>query len=218
MPLLFLKSAPEGAPAANAAAPAAAEAAKLPARAARLLATTDPGAPGGQAKGSAQDPFAPPASYRAAAAAAAQGRCRRRASPRRPPARRERRRRGGDADQADPGRHHRTEHRRRRTKPNPRRPELEPEPVAAPDARATPSVDIRFGTKNDTKIRRAIPRQKGFYIHGKLVAVFVKYSPSRKAAVFAVAPGLHISGPTSSAASRTAPAATSTSRPARTPG
>ena len=59
----------------------------------------------------------------------------------------------------------------------------------------TVAVDIRFGPKNDTKIRRAIPRNKAFYIHGKLVAVFVKYSPSRKKAVFAVAPGLHISGP-----------------------
>ena len=61
VPLLFLKGAPDDAPSADSAAPAAAEAAKLPARAARLLAATDAGASRGGAKGTAHDPFNPPA-------------------------------------------------------------------------------------------------------------------------------------------------------------
>lgn len=202
LPLLFLKSAPEGAPEANMAAPAAAEEAKLPARAARLLATRDAGAPGGRATGSAQDPFNPPASYRAAvAAAAAKG-----AAPA-----------NGDAAPAASGQGSAapaTTGGSTPTKPIPvviRTPRAgspttagNSTPTAANDNRSTPvrsltarnaAVSIRYGAEANTRIRRAIPRQKGFYIHGKLVAVFVKYSPSRNAAVFAVAPGLHISGP-----------------------
>ncbi|MEJ7826154.1 MAG: hypothetical protein WKF48_12030 [Solirubrobacteraceae bacterium] len=198
LPLLFLKSAPEGAPEANSAAPAAATEAKLPARAARLLATTDAGAPGGRAKGSAQDPFAPPSSYRAAAAAAANGAGAAAKS-------------SGDAGQSSAG-----------TSTSSSATSTKPIPVVIQDGSSskessnasksnsrsnsnskstitsTLAVDIRFGKKKDSPIKRAIPRNKGFYIHGKLVAVFVKYSPSRKKAIFAVAPGLHITGPASS--------------------
>jgi len=209
LPLLFLKSAPEGAPDANTAAPAAAEQAKLPERAARLLATSDAGAAGGRAKGSAQDPFSPPAAYRAAiesptangaagpapaggggsapaaagsvpaSSAAAQKAANEQAG-------------GGSKGLSSPV------------------PAVSTSPAATtgtPSDRSTSSrkparslnaanaaVDIRYGPKRDTRIRRAIPRQKAFYIHGKLVAVFVKYSPTRKAAVFAVAPGLHVTG------------------------
>ena len=185
LPLLFLKSAPEGAPAANAAAPAAAQEAKLPARAARLLATSDPGAPGGRAKGSAADPFAPPAAYRAAANAATKAGSGNAANTATPAAN------GGGggggatitkAPAVVPG--------------TPPAPSTATRPRTAPSLNANnASVDIRFGPKTDTAIKRAIRRQKGFYIHGKLVAMFVKYSPARKAAVFALAPGLHISGP-----------------------
>ena len=196
LPLLFLKSAPEGAPTANTAAPAPPQEAKLPARAARLLATSDEGAPAGQAKGSAQDPFSPPASYMAAAAAAAaEGdaaatpAAAQSGSPAAPaaaggggapdkpvevvvtnPDSTPSTSKGGNADRS------------RRSKPS--------RSLTARNA----SVDVRYGAKANTRIRRAIPRQKAFYIHGKLVAVFVKYSPSRKAAVFAVAPGVFVSG------------------------
>ena len=193
VPLLFLKSAPEGAPPANAAAPAAAEEAKLPARAARLLATTDPGAPGGRATGSAQDPFSPPESYMAAAAASAAKSGDGAATPAAAKSS------GSAAPQAAAG----------------GGASNKPVEVVVTNPGTTPStsangstkskrsssltarnasVDVRYGPKADTKIRRAIPRQKGFYIHGKLIAVFVKYSPSRKAAVFAVAPGVYVSG------------------------
>lgn len=181
VPLLFLKSAPEGAPEANSAAPAPAKEAKLPARAARLLATSDPGAPGGRAKGSATDPFAPPASYRAAATASTgSGGGTSKSSAKAGS--------GGATITSGP-------------KVVPGTPSAPQTPKTAAPRRTTPtinasnaSVDIRFGPKADTKIRRSIPRQKTFYIHGKLVAMFVKYSPSRKAAVFALAPGLHITG------------------------
>ena len=185
LPLLFLKSAPEGAPEANMAAPAAAEQAKLPARAARLLATTDAGTASGQAKGSSHDPFNPPASFRAAAD---QGKAA--ATPAKTATEKATKNSDGGSAATAPA------------------PAVVQNPApAATSNNAAPrrttralnaknaSVDIRFGPKADTKLRRGIARQKGLYIHGKLVAMFVKYSPSRKAAVFALAPGLHITGP-----------------------
>ncbi|MEJ7785769.1 MAG: hypothetical protein WKF96_13265 [Solirubrobacteraceae bacterium] len=198
VPLLFLKSAPQGAPEANTAAPAAAEEAKLPARAARLLATSDAGTAGGHANGSSQDPFDPPAAYRAAIAAAAKPAATTPASASAPaPAAKS----GEQAGGASKG----------LTSPKPIPVVIENPGATKPStgSQTAPSgttkrtssltarnasVDIRFGPKADTRIRRAIQRQKALYIHGKLVAVFVKYSPSRKAAVFAVAPGLRITG------------------------
>lgn len=187
VPLLFLKGAPDGAPAANSAAPAAPAEAKLPARAARLLATSDPGAPGGRAKGSATDPFAPPASYRAAAKAATGGTTGSASS-------------GGTSSVAGGS----TATSTTQTNPIPAivqngsSKKKSPNSNSSTSSNGTPSiaVDIRYGAKKDSKIRRSIPRYQTFYIHGKLVAVFVKYSASKKKAVFAVAPGLHISGPT----------------------
>ena len=196
LPLLFLKGTPVGAPAADTAAPAPATEAKLPARAARLLAATDTGTPG-QASGSTQDPFAPPASYRAAVAAAAKGAATVGGTDAAAKAT------GGGGSSStnpipgvikNPGSSTQT------STPTPT-----PTPSTTNDrpARTAPAkslnagnagVDIRFGPKAETPIKRAIPRKKGFYIHGKLVAMFVKYSPSRSAAVFAVAPGLHITG------------------------
>ncbi|HEV2774544.1 MAG TPA: hypothetical protein VGV90_03040 [Solirubrobacteraceae bacterium] len=189
VPLLFLKSAPEGAPQATTAAPAAAEEAKLPARAARLLQTTDPGAPAGHAKGSAQDPFSPPASYMAAAAAAAAAKGDAAATPAATAS--------GAAGQTAGGATSDKPVEVVVTNPGTRGTSGDRSGTARPSSSLTArnaSVDVRFGPRAETRIRRAIPRQKGFYIHGKLVAVFVKYSPSRNAAVFAVAPGVYVSG------------------------
>lgn len=193
-PLLFLKGAPDGAPSADSAAPAAATPAKLPARAARLLAANDGDASNGAAKGSAHDPFNPPSSVRAAAAAAAaKGTAASTAA------------KAGTGNSAPKS----TGTASGKT--------TEPIPVVIKNPGTSSSksnsstsskkstgsstrsiaVDIRYGAKKDSKIRRAIPRNKAFYIHGKLVAVFVKYSQSRKKAVFAVAQGVHISGPVS---------------------
>jgi hypothetical protein len=192
LPLLFLKGAPAGAPAADTAAPAAAQEAKLPARAARLLATTDAAAVKGHASGRSADPFSPPASYRAAvAAAAAKG-----AGTPAPKATSDTPKAGAGPT---PG-----------TKNNPivitnadnkagdtatsNQSDATPSTAKARPARSV-AVDVRFGKQKDSKIRRAIAPNQGFYIHGRLVAMFVNYSPSRNRAVFAVAPGLHISGP-----------------------
>jgi hypothetical protein len=195
LPLLFLKGAPDGAPAADAAAPAAASKAKLPARAARLLAATDAGS-AGHASGSTEDPFKPPASYRAAVAAAAQGPTSGGAKSSAASATA-----GGASSSTtpipvvvkNPG----------STTSGTTKPSTTSGTTSGSTTRATPSrrltarnaaVDIRFGPKADTPIKRAIARRKALYIHGKLVAMFVKYSPSRSAVVFALAPGLHVTG------------------------
>ena len=190
-PLLFLKGAPDGAPSADSAAPAAATPAKLPARAARLLAANDGDASNGATKGSAQDPFNPPSSVRAAAAAAANAGA------------------ASTAPKAD------TSKSSAKSTGTGTGKSTDPIPVVIKNddkassksnsstskstgsSTRTIAVDIRYGAKKDSRIRRAIPTNKAFYIHGKLVAVFVKYSQSRKKAVFAVAPGVHVSGPAS---------------------
>jgi hypothetical protein len=185
LPLLFLKSAPEGAPEANMAAPAAAEPAKLPARAARLLETTDAGTASGQAKGASHDPFNPPAAFRAAADEDKGGG----AVPAK--ASEPKASSGGGSTATKPAPAVTQSPAPRPATNNNVAPRRTTSALNANNAR----VDIRFGPKTNTKIHRGIARQKGLYIHGKLVAMFVKYSPSRKAAVFAVAPGLLITGP-----------------------
>lgn len=189
LPLLFLKSAPEGAPAADAAAPAAAEEARLPDRAARLLATSDADVVGGKAKGSAQDPFSPPAAYRAAAGkAAAPSAADAPGSTPKPAGG------GGSPSQPIPVVIQNADG----SKPKPGGSSSGGSTTVAPPITTSTgevAVDIRYGALQNSRIRRAIPRMKPFYIHGKLVAVFVKYSPSRKKATFAVAPGVHVSGP-----------------------
>jgi len=197
LPLMFMKSAPEGAPAANSAAPAPATEAKLPERAARLLAATDAGSPGGRAQGSAQDPFNPPSSYRAAAAAAANGAA-------------------GAGSKASGGAAKSTAGTSSSSNAMPTKPipvviqngSSSKKKSSSPSSSSAPAtstsriaVDIRFGKKKDSPIKRSIARNRAFYIHGKLVAMFVKYSSSRKKAIFAVAPGLHVSGPVSTSVS-----------------
>jgi hypothetical protein len=192
LPLFFIKGSPAGAPAAGATAPPAATEAKLPERAARLLAATDAAAVKGHASGRTADPFSPPASYRAAVAAAAAkgaGTPAAKVTSDTP--------KGGGG--ATPG-----------TKSNPiviTNADDKPtgnsssngsgatSPAAKARSARTVAVDVRFGKQKDSKIRRAIAPNQGFYIHGRLVALFVRYSPSRHRAIFAVAPGLHISGP-----------------------
>jgi hypothetical protein len=185
VPLLFLKGAPDDAPSADAAAPAAAETAKLPARAARLLAATDAAASRGGANGKASDPFSPPAAIRAAAAAAAGGTTTAAAKT------------SGGAKTSrapvvitDNGNGKLPYHSGEVPKSSNSNSNSN-----SSTATKTMAIDIRYGAHKDSKLRRAIPRNKAFYINGKLVAVFVKYSTSRKKAIFAVAPNLYISGP-----------------------
>ena len=192
-PVLFLKSAPAGAPAAATAAPAPATAGELPARAQRLLQAST-GTPRGGATGAAQDPFQPPAAQRAAAAAAAAAK-----------------NGGGSAAPAgsktgsSSGSGAGTS---TTSAPvpvviqNPDGSTVTTTPPAtgsgsgASAGTAGPaSVDVRFGPTAGTRVHRAIPRLESFFIHGKLAAVFVKYSPSRNKAVFAVSPDVLVTGP-----------------------
>jgi hypothetical protein len=197
LPLLFLKGGTDNVPAADTAAPAAPAEAKLPPRAARLLATTDAGAVRGRAKGSSQDPFSPPAAYRAAAAAQA-AKAAGSTTTKTPAATNA----GGasvpskpipvvirNADGSSTSKAGTTSHRSRSGSSH--------KSSSAPKAAGTRTVavDVRFGAKKDSRLRRAIAPNQGFYIHGRLVAMFVRYSPSRHKAIFAVAPNLHISGP-----------------------
>ncbi len=187
-PLLFLKSAPEGSPAAETAAPAEPETAKLPARAARLLATDDAAGASGRTKGKARDPFAPSSTQGAPAAPA--------------------------TTSATSVKSPSTTPTKKSTSGS-----NKPIPVVISnadgssttsgnstpgDTSSTPSnsltaenaaVAVRFSKTVNGKLHRAIPSKQAFFIRGKLVAVFVKYSPSRHKAVFAVAPGVHVSGP-----------------------
>ena len=187
-PLLFLKSAPEGAPAAETAAPAVPETAKLPARAARLLATDDAAGASGRTKGKPRDPFAPSATQGAPAAPATTS--------------------GTSVKSSST-----------KTTTKSTSSSNKPIPVViknsdgssttsggstSVDDSSTPSnaltadtaaVAVRFSKTVNGKLHRAIPSKQAFFIRGKLVAVFVKYSPSRRKAIFAVAPGIHVTGP-----------------------
>jgi hypothetical protein len=189
VPLLFLHSAPQNAPAADTAAPASPASAKLPARAARLLATSDDEGSTGHATGTAHDPLMPPISYRAEASAGTTTTAAKTSS---------------------------TPEKKKSSKSKPI-----PVVIQNADGSSTPSsnsnssddkgsssaapaatltaenaaVDIRFGKDENAPLHNAIPKMQAFFIRGKVAAVFVKYSPSRRKAVFAVAPGIHVSGP-----------------------
>lgn len=186
-PLLFLRSAPEEAPPSAAVVPAAQ--ADLPARAQRLLTTTDASATKGRRlPRSARDPFSAPASES-----------------------------GGAGDKKSPSK------KKAATKPssgttppdaapvivkNPRGSTTVPSaPAATPKAgdggtstprssesSSTPTFDVRFGARKDDPIQRRIPRLKTFEVRGKIAVVFVKYSPTRHKAVFAIDPSTTVGG------------------------
>ncbi|HUR86601.1 MAG TPA: hypothetical protein VMY78_14760 [Solirubrobacteraceae bacterium] len=192
-PILFLEPVSDGAPAADVAAPAPAQAADLPARAQRLLATTEAAGRSGRATGSARDPFAAPAGHGGSAKPASSGTAVETT--------------GDGAAQGGSGAGVTS------TDPIPvviqnadgstpsgatGTTTVPPGPVvtrtrAAGDA----AVDVRFGRQVDSRLHRSIPRLQTFLIHGKLAAVFVKYSPSRRKATFAVAPNVLVGGPVS---------------------
>jgi hypothetical protein len=57
-----------------------------------------------------------------------------------------------------------------------------------------PYVDVRFGERMGTLVRYRVPRLQTFRAGGKVAAMFVGYSASRRAGVFAVAPSTKVSG------------------------
>lgn len=185
-PLLFLKSAPDGAPAAETAAPAVPETAKLPARAARLLATDDAAGASGRTKGKPRDPFAPSATQGAPAVPATTSATSVKSSSTKTTTKKSSNKpipvviRNSDGSSTTSGGS--TSGDSSSTRSN---------ALTAENA----AVAVRFSKTVNGKLHRAIPSKQAFFIRGKLVAVFVKYSPSRHKAVFAVAPGIHVSGP-----------------------
>jgi hypothetical protein len=64
----------------------------------------------------------------------------------------------------------------------------------APAPAGTTLVDVRFGERMPATLHRAIPRLQTFVAGGHVIAIFVKYSPSRDKAVFAIAPATSLSG------------------------
>lgn len=188
-PLLFMKSAPSGAPDASATPPAAAPG-KLPASAEKLVTTSDKAVtPRHKVKGKAgKDPFAPPASALKAAAAAAAA----------PAASSSAKSAGTPAKKA--------------TKAS-----TKPIPVVITNGNGSTStvsnsktttsktttsslsanvdtVDVRFGEKSGTKVRRGIRALKTLKVDGNVATVFVKWSPNRKKAVFAIPATTIVSG------------------------
>ncbi len=179
-PLLFLKSAPSDAPLASAPAPAAAPAGQLPARA--LLATSDTRKRAARERSRKADPFQGPSSGGVKTAEKA------------------------SSDKKD-------------TSTTP-----EPVPVvitnpdgtapATPTTPATPTapigggdaptkvipqtgpmvVNVRFGARIPAPLSPLVPRLQTFDAGGRIVAIFVKYSPARDKAVFAIAPDSLLSG------------------------
>jgi len=204
-PVLFLKSTPAVVPAVTTMAPAATATGSLPERAQRLLAASDAGVARRGATGSSHDPFEPPASARARAAAAA------RASKAKDGPSKDS---SSDAAPTDPipvviqnpdGSSPASDSSSPSTPSTPSSPRTPSAPrsagsgsgstpASAPSVR-TASVDVRFGKGVDSHLQPSIAPRETFFIHGKLAAVFVKYSPSLDKAVFAVAPGIVITGP-----------------------
>ena len=206
-PLLFMKSAPEGAPAATEAPPVAAPG-KLPVRAEKLLNASDKAAaPRKRSTRAGQDPFAPPVSARQAAGADA---------PATPPAAATASASGGsssvpaipvvitnsDGSKATvsvptkPTATKPTKPRKRSTSKRRTKPKSKPSTPATPTA-ATPTVtyvDVRFAKRMGSMVRYRVPRLQTFRAGGRVAAMFVKYSPARDKAVFAIAPSTKVVG------------------------
>ena len=184
-PLFFLKPAPTGAPAATAAAPAPAPAGELPARAERLVAASEKSSR--RPSGEKQDPFKPavesphksdgsgggspksPSSPSGSPSAAAPSST----DPIRvvvtnPSA--------GKGDSADPVE------------------SLTPIDSGKRVVSSLAVVDVRFGAELPGTLYRNIARLQPFVADNRIIAIFTKFSSSRDAAVFAVAPNTVVSG------------------------
>jgi len=200
-PLLFLKSAPEGAPAASEAPPAA-QPDHLPVGGESLVTSSDKATTPKYKGNSSQDPFAPPASAVNAAKAATAS-----ATPAAPSG-------SPSASQASsggnlPSKAVITNADGSKTTITTKKPSTgkkaapKSSPAPAPQPKSTPpaaskttfaAVDVRFAKRKDSKARRSIPRLQTFKAGNAVAAMFVKYSPARKKAVFAIAPSTKVSG------------------------
>jgi hypothetical protein len=190
-PVFFLKPSPPSVPA-DAAATAAPAPGKLPARAARLLAATGATTAAGRATGTARDPFAPPSGHAVADPSASGA-----AAPKDSAKSSGSGSGSGSSSAAGSGSGSgsaapaTTPAAGTTTTTTPASPATTTHALTIDNA----SVDVRFGARPGGHVHRSVPRLQPYYIHGKLAAVFVKYSPSRHRAVFAVSPNLIIGGP-----------------------
>jgi hypothetical protein len=187
-PLLYLQPATQdaGQPATAAQrTPAVPATGELPARARKLLATNDGPAARRHRPKRKQDPFQAPADVRAPSSAAAQ-------TATTPPV--------PSATSAADG---------------PSKPV--PVVITGPDGKPTQSsadsnatsdgsaaatttgsrvatIDVRYSKHGTHHVMRTLPPLKPFSAGGTLIAVYVRYSPSRKAALFALSPGTAVTG------------------------
>jgi len=198
-PLLFMKSAPVDVPAD--AAPAAAAPGELSTRAQRLVATSDQAvASRKRSQRRSQDPFAPPASATKAKDAAAG------APPAAAPAATGSGAAGavviknsdGSTSTMPATKQQAASKKKASTAKKKQAPaakkKIAPKPKPKPTPATVTYVDVRFGERMDTSLRHRVPRLQTFRAGGKVAAMFVKYSPARDKAVFAIAPSTYVSG------------------------
>lgn len=190
-PLLFMKSAPSGAPDASEAPPAAAPG-KLPVNAEKLVTSSDKAVtPRHRAKGR-KDPFAPPAAAIKAATAAANPAAPAASSS---PAATTSKPKGIPVILTNPDGSKITLQKPNSTKKQSTKRKTAPKTTPIVSASKKVSlVNVRYGAAENNKLRRGVPRLQTFRAGGKVVAMFVKYSPARNKAVFAIAPSTQVSG------------------------
>jgi hypothetical protein len=190
-PLLFLKSSPSAGPVATSA-PGTAPAGELPARAKRLLATTSSAGTNAAraAKGPAADPFQAPSSQAKADAADPEDKPKAAAGATGPAATNPIPVVIANADGSTP-----TTTTTTTTTPQS---SIDAPPITSGSvtnvAKRGISVDVRFGKTLPSRLHRSIPRLQTFVAGGRVIAIFVKYSPKRRKAVFAIGPNTLVRG------------------------
>lgn len=184
-PVLFLRSAPANAPGASG--PPAPAAGELPARAEGLLDTSQKAVTPRHRKG--QDPFAPPTSAGRSAASpttsAAAAKAAAASSPKAIPVV------ITNANGSTPATAAPT------TTGTPKaaaKPATAPKTTTTAAVKTVTYVDVRFAEQMGSMLRYRVPRLQPLRAGGKVAAMFVKYSPARHKAVFAIAPSTKVDG------------------------
>lgn len=189
-PVLFLRSAPANAPGASG--PPAPATGELPARAEGLLDTSQKAVtPRHRLKGKGQDPFAPPTSAGRSAASpttsAAAAKAAAASSPKAIPVV------ITNANGSTPA----TAAPTTTGTPKAAKPATAPKTTTTPTTVAVKTVtyvDVRFAEQMGSMLRYRVPRLQPLRAGGKVAAMFVKYSPARRKAVFAIAPSTKVDG------------------------
>jgi hypothetical protein len=198
-PLLFLKSAPPQ-PSTDATVASAAADADLPARARRLLTTTDAEQSSGRRlASSARDPFQAPASRSAAAKKASKASTAKSSSSSSSSKKSDTPAKGTISDPVPviiltPKGTKTKDSTSMGTGTSTSRSTTSDSDSTDSTEKSLPTVDVRFGAHKDSPIHRRIPRLKTFEVGGDAAVIFVKYSPSRHKAVFAINPTTTVRG------------------------